>query len=66
MSDLGPILYVLAGILVVLFWHRVRGQSFDDMFERSRRDHDRVHRVNTKHPQGGSWSDHEKWLREEA
>ncbi len=65
MTDFGSILYVLAGIIVLLFWRQVRGLSFDDLLEQGRREHHHVLKVIAKHPHGGTWKEHKKWLREQ-
>lgn len=66
MAASGVLLYLLIAGLLVMFWRRVRGMSFDELLERSRREHHHVRRVLAKHPRGGSWKEHKAWMREEA
>ncbi len=60
----GFLLYVLVAALLVLFRRQLHGQSFDDLLVRGARDHHHVHRVLAKHPQGGSWKEHQTWMLE--
>jgi hypothetical protein len=64
MIESGWILYVALLALLYLFWRNVRGLSFDDLLERSAREHHTVLKVIKKHPRGGSWSEHKQWMRE--
>lgn len=62
----GFLLYVLVAALLVLFRRHSRGQSFDDLLARGACDHHHVHRVLTKHPQGGGWKEYQAWMHEAA
>lgn len=62
----GFLVYVLVVALLVMFWQQVRGCSFDDLLERSAEEHWRVHRVIAKHPLGGTWAEHQRWMQDEA
>jgi hypothetical protein len=64
MIESGWVIYIVLAALVYLFWRSVRGLSFDDLLERSAREHDRVSRIITKHPRGGTWSECKRWLQE--
>lgn len=64
MIELGWILYVLLAALLFLFWRKTRGLSFDDLLDRSARDHHHVQRVIAKHPHGGAWQEHQRWMQE--
>ena len=64
-THFGPILYLLLLALIVLFWLKVRGLSFDDILEKIEHEHHHVHRVIAKHPLGGKWKEHQQWLEEE-
>ncbi len=64
MSYLGALLYLLSGWIVFVFWRAVRGRSFEDLLERSLDAHDHVHRAIARHPRGGTWKQHRRWLRE--
>ncbi len=66
MIELGMFLYVMFVVIAVMFWRATRGPSFEDLFERATHVHHHVHRVVAKHPTGGSWPDHKRWMQEEA
>ncbi len=66
MTETGPLLYVLVIALLLMFWWKVRGQSFDAMIEQGRHEHRHVLKVIAKHPHGGTWKEHRKWMREES
>lgn len=56
------ILYGLLILIVLLFWHKTRGLSLDDLLERSAHEHHDVQRVAAKHPRGGTWWQHQQWM----
>ncbi len=62
----GYLLYLVAAVLLVLFWRHVRGLSIDALLARAAREHHHVHRVLAKHPGGGAWREHKDWMRMEA
>ena len=66
MTETGPLLYVLLVALLFLFWWKVRGLSFDALLEQGYHEHRHVLKVNAKHPLGGAWKEHRKWMREES
>ncbi len=66
MTSGGYLLYLVLAALLVLFWRHVRGLSFDALLARAAREHDRVHRVLAKHPEGGSWGEYLDWMRAET
>lgn len=61
----GLILYGLLLLILLLFWRKTRGLSSDDLLAQSARDHHRVQGVIVKHPRGGSWKEHRKWMEAE-
>ncbi|MFQ5938265.1 MAG: hypothetical protein ACE5LB_17825 [Acidiferrobacterales bacterium] len=63
MIESGWIIYVLLAVLLYLFWRQVRGMSFNDLLDRSAREHHHVLKVIGKHPKGGSWREHKQWMR---
>lgn len=65
MAELGWLLYVVLAVLLAYFWSNVRGCSFDDLLERAIREHHRVHAMIAKHPSGGTWAEHKRWMRDE-
>ena len=62
----GYLLYLAVAALLVLFWRHVRGLSFDALLVRAAKQHHLVHRVLAKHPEGGTWQEHQDWMRTEA
>ncbi len=66
MTETGPLLYALLVALLLIFWWRVRGQSFDALLEQGHREHHHILKVITKNPHGGTWKEHRKWMREES
>ena len=65
MIYIGVILYVLLFLLLLLFWLKARGMSLDDLLVRGGHEHHHVHRVIAKHPLGGTWKEHSRWMAEE-
>jgi hypothetical protein len=63
MTASGAVLYLLLFALLVLFWRKVRGRSFDDLLGQDLDLHERVHRVIAEHPRGGTWQEHKDWMR---
>ncbi|MCZ6634845.1 MAG: hypothetical protein O7G87_15695 [bacterium] len=61
----GTILYLLLLALVLLFWQKMRGLSFDDILGKIDHEHHHVHRVIAKHLLGGTWKEHQQWMEEE-
>jgi len=59
------ILYVLAGAIAALFWRQVRGLSFEELLDRSAREHEAVKRVFARHPRGGAWPQFRSWFEHE-
>ncbi|MFQ5993804.1 MAG: hypothetical protein ACE5K1_01815 [Acidiferrobacterales bacterium] len=62
MLESGWILYVLLVALLYLFWRHMHGLSFQDMLDRSATEHHTVLKVIEKHPHGGSWPKHKRWM----
>lgn len=60
--DIGLILYLLVVPILYGMWQRTRGLSFEELLERSAREHELVHRVLAEHPLGGTWSEFQAWL----
>ena len=64
--DIGWLLYVVLAALLALFWKHRGGRSLDALLERDTALHHQVHRVIEKHPAGGTWRQHQAWMREDA
>ncbi len=64
--DFSWLLFILLAALLALFWKRRGGLSLDELLERDTALHHQVHRVLKKHPAGGTWSQYQAWMREEA
>lgn len=62
----GVALYLLLLILVVWFVKCAWGKSIRDLFAEDAHHHHRILAVNGKYPGGGTWSQHQAWLKEEA
>ena len=62
----GYLLYLVVAALVVLFWRQVRGLSFDGLRAGAAKQQHHVHRAPAKHPEGGTWREHQDWMRAEA
>lgn len=60
--ETGWILYVLFAGLMVVFWRKRGGRPMKKLFEESHRHHGKVLRVIGKHPQGGTWKQHQRWM----
>ena len=56
----------MVAALLVLFWRHVRGMSFDGLLARAETAHHHVHRVLAKHPDGGTWLEHQDRMRAEV
>ncbi len=59
------ILYVLLAVMVIAFWRAAGGRGYDRLLEAGHRHHRQVLRVNAKHPGGGAWKRHLRWMDEE-
>ncbi len=57
--------YVLLAVIVIAFWLTAGGRSFDPLLEAGHRLHRLVLRVNAKHPGGGAWKQHLRWMDED-
>ena len=60
----GTILYLFLFALLARFWWRVRGLSFNELLDRSAQEHHVVLDVAMKHPRGGTWKQHQRWMQE--
>ena len=61
----GYILYVLLGILGVIFWRARAGRTFDHLLDAGDHHHHRVLATNKIHPKGGDWAEHKRWMSEQ-
>ncbi|HJO71922.1 MAG TPA: hypothetical protein QGG32_03595, partial [Rhodospirillales bacterium] len=66
MVDFGWIVYALLLALLLLFWRKVRRRSLYTLIEQGTEEHHHVHRVLAKHPEGGTWTEHQHRMSEEA
>lgn len=62
----GGILYLLLAALLVLFVLKGRPFVLDRLLERDARKHHHVQAVIGKHPRGGAWREHRRWMTEET
>lgn len=62
MMETGWILYVLFAGLMVVFWRKGGGRRMEKLFEENHRHHGEVLRVIGKHPRGGTWKQHQRWM----
>lgn len=62
-NAIGWLLYVLAILIAVWFWRRVRGQSFAEILRRRTEEHHRVTEVLAQYPAGGTWPEYRRWER---
>ncbi len=60
------LLYIALAALLALFWKHGGVASLDAQLARDTALHHQVHRVIKKHPEGGTWRQHQAWMREEA
>ena len=65
MEMFGLLIYVLLVWFLIMFWRKVHGLSFEDMLRRSAAEHTFVLSVTSRHPRGGTWGEHNRWMREE-
>ncbi len=65
MINSGCVIYILLIVLLYWFWQRMRARSFEDLLDRSTREHHQVQQVHRRHPQGGSWREFQSWMNEE-
>lgn len=65
MIDTGYIVYLLLAAILVRFWWKIRGSSFDDLLADSTREHHQISRILRRHPQGGTWRELRSWIRED-
>ncbi len=56
--------YVLLAVFVIVFWRAASGRGYDQLLEAGHR-HRHVPRVNAKHPDGGAWKQHLRWMDED-
>jgi hypothetical protein len=55
MEDYGWTLLVVLAALLVMFWVKIRGKSFDDMLDHGGHEHHKVAEMTGKFPRGGTW-----------
>ena len=65
MTYFGYLLYALSALFVWMMWRKIHSNTLNDLLDRSAREHQRVHDVFLKRPQGGTWRQVETWLEEE-
>ena len=58
------IFYVAFVVILLIFGARVRGRSFDMLMDEIRHEHEHVHHVMAHHPEGGTWREVKRWMRE--
>ena len=64
MAASGWIVYALLLALLFMFWRKARDKSLDALIEQGFEEHHHVHGVLTKHPEGGTWTDHQRRMSE--
>lgn len=60
----GYILYILLGVLCVIFWRARAGRTLDQLFDADDHLHHRVLAIRNNHPKGGTWAEHKRWRAE--
>ncbi len=65
MQYFGPALYLMLLALVVMFWRKKASRNLDELISDGESEHHHVHRVIGKHPEGGTWRQHNGWMAEE-
>jgi hypothetical protein len=65
MNYFGPLLYLLFAVLLVWFGKKARGLSLAELIARRTGEHHRVHDAMARHPRGGTWKEHCRWMQEE-
>lgn len=60
----GYLLYLLLAIILVIFWRAWAGRTVDRMLDDSRHHHHQVLAANERHPTGGNWAEHRRWMAE--
>ncbi len=58
----GYLLYLLLGVLCVIFWRARAGRTFDQLLEAGEHHHHQVLAIGKKHSKGGDWADHIRWM----
>ncbi len=58
----GYILYLLLGVLGVIFWRARAGRTLDQLFDAGDHLHHRVLAIGKNHPKGGTWVEHKRWM----
>lgn len=64
MIDFGTVLYLILLVLVLMFWRQRRGRSLSELIDGNGTSHHHVHRVIGAHPRGGTWRQHQQWMRQ--
>ena len=47
-----------------MFWRKAHGKSLDALIEQGSEEHHHIHGVLTKHPEGETWTDHQRRMSE--
>lgn len=63
MLELGGLLYVVFAMISFYMWWQIQEMDLSKIMQAQNRHHKRVHRVLTKHPHGGDWTQYKKWMR---
>ena len=63
-ANSGLIVYILLALLAVMFWRAWGRRPLDELFAAGTHLHHQVLAVMAKHPQGGDWASHQRWMAE--
>ena len=64
MSLFGPIFYFILVALLFMFWRKTCGLSLDKLLAKSAHDHHQINKVSAGHPRGGTWEEHQQWVKD--
>ena len=66
MEYIGEFIYLMLLLaLLVMFWRAKAGRGLDQLIADGEHEHHHVHRVIGRHPEGGTWRQHNAWMTEE-
>ncbi len=60
----GYSVYILLAALIALFWGARAGRTVDQLIAAGDHLHHQVLATGKKHPKGGTWAEHSRWMTE--